>query len=68
MSHMHLFVRRLRMAWKFKIWPWQLHPLTVKWVSLNQTLTPRQIARTRELAKEVRMGRGIANVYVFTDR
>ncbi len=44
-----LIRRRLRIAWRFRVWPWQVPMEAVKYLSLHP-LTERDIQRTRELA------------------
>jgi hypothetical protein len=46
------WVRRLIMAWQFKVWPWAIPWQTVKWVALDQRLSPSDEARALELAEK----------------
>lgn len=45
-----MFVRRLRMAWWFRCWPWSIPENAVKYIALDQRLTPAEIKRGQELA------------------
>lgn len=47
------FLRRLIMAWRFKVWPWSLHRNTVKWVALDQRLTRREVEHGQECARRL---------------
>lgn len=49
---MSLLVKRLRLAWRFKVWPWSIPWQAVKWIALDQRITPYDIQRTRELAEK----------------
>lgn len=44
-------VRRLRLAWAFKVWPWNIPPTVMKYLEWPIRLTERDIQRTKELAK-----------------
>jgi hypothetical protein len=43
-------LKRLRLAWRFKVWPWRVPWQAVAFVSLAP-LTAKDIDRTHELAK-----------------
>jgi hypothetical protein len=47
---MRNFVRRLRIAWRFRVWPWRVPAGAVRHLSL-QPLTQKDIQRTHELAE-----------------
>lgn len=47
---MSRLIKRLRLAWRFKVWPWAIPASVVTWIALDQRLTERDIRRTRELA------------------
>jgi hypothetical protein len=46
----NMLARRFIMAWKFKMWPWEIPWNTVKYLALDQRLTDADIRRSRELA------------------
>lgn len=49
---LRLFIKRLRLAWRFKVWPWSVPWQAVKYVALDQRLTVNDIARAHELAAQ----------------
>jgi len=50
MSDQTVRLKRLRLAWRFKVWPWRVPREAVMFLSLKP-LTPSDIQRTRERAE-----------------
>lgn len=44
-------IRRLRLAWRFKVWPWNVPWPVVRYLSFDD-VTEYDIRRTRELADQ----------------
>lgn len=47
---MRMLIRRLRFAWRFRMFPWDIPGNVVRYVSLEK-LTDADVRRTKELAE-----------------
>lgn len=45
------FIKRLRLAWAFKVWPWRIPANVVLWLAVPRHLTEAEIACGHKLAK-----------------
>lgn len=47
---MKKFLKRLLLAWRHRVWPWDVPWEAVEYLALDQRPTENEIARARELA------------------
>lgn len=45
-----LFMKRLRLAWALRVWPWRIPANVLKWVAVPRPFTEGEIRRGQELA------------------